>query len=238
MIPALTVLGGSLAVRRAEDGNGVSSGLERRQLFLLLSLAAFCSLVQFPFAAQCYFCYVAPLAILAAVAVLRMFPSIPRPLLAVLFAHFLLFGVLRVTPPFIDDMGFAYKPDPETEPLDLRRAGRLRVDPESANVYEELIPLIQKHAGTGEIYATPDCPEIYFLAGYRNPTRTLFDFFDDPDGRTERIVSMIDSRPVRVVVLDLEPAFSAGVADDLRAAIMQRFPEKGVVGKFEVRWRP
>ena len=238
MIPVVTVLSGGLAVRRAEQGNEGASGLERQQLFLFLSLTAFCSLVQFPFAAPPYFCYVAPLAILTAVAVLGRFPSIPRPLLAVLFAHFMLFAIFRVTPPFIYHMGLFYEPYRETQMLDLPRAGGLNVDRESANVYRELILLIQKHAGTGEIYATPDCPEVYFLAGYKNPTRTVVDFFDDRDGRTERIVNMIDSRAIRVVVLDLHPSFSDVVADDLRSAVEQRFPEKGVVGKFEVRWRP
>ena len=237
MIPVVTVLGGGLAVRRAEQGNEGASDLERQQLFLFLSLTAFCSLVQFPFAAPPYFCYVAPLAILTAVAVVRRFPSIPRPLLAVLFAHFMLFAIFRVTPPFIYHMGLFYEPYPETQMLDLPRAGGLHVDRESANVYRELILLIQEHAGTGEIYATPDCPEVYFLAGYKNPTRTLFDFFDDRNGRTERIVNMIDSLAIRVVVLDLHPSFSDVVADDLRSAVAQRFPEKRVVGKFEVRWR-
>jgi hypothetical protein len=35
------------------------------------------------------------------------------------------------------------------------------------------------------IDATPDCPEVYFLYGFRNPTRTLFDFGDEQAGRTD-----------------------------------------------------
>ena len=37
------------------------------------------------------------------------------------------------------DMYLIHEPDPETQALDLPRAGGLRVDPDSANVYEELI---------------------------------------------------------------------------------------------------
>ena len=36
--------------------------LRRQQVMLLLSLAAMCSLVQFPFSAPVYFLYIAPLA--------------------------------------------------------------------------------------------------------------------------------------------------------------------------------
>ena len=33
------------------------------------------------------------------------------------------------------------------------------------DLVKELIPLIQKHAATGEIYAAPECCEVYFLVG-------------------------------------------------------------------------
>jgi hypothetical protein len=122
--------------------------------------------------------------------------------------------------------------------LNLPRAGNLRVDPTSAAVYEKLIPLIQEHAGTGEIYAAPDCPEIYFLAGYRNPTRDIYDFLDAQAGRKEAVLELLDSHPIRVVVLNGKPFASNTVPDDLHEALVQRFPGRETVGYFEVRWRP
>jgi hypothetical protein len=237
MIPPLAI-SGVMHLRRGEAAEKLGSSEHRQQLFLLLSMTALCGLVQFPFAGPVYFCYVAPLAILAAVAMLRDFPGIPRLLLAVLFLYYLLFVVFRATPTFIYDMGQHYERDFETQTLDLPRAGNLRVDGDHVQIYKELIPLVQKHAGTGEIYAAPDCPEVYFLAGYKNPTRVLFDFFDDPAGRTERILKMIDTRPIRVVVIDLDPGFSGEIPDELHDALVERFPAEDRVGHFEVRWEP
>ena len=76
-----------------------------------------------------YFCYTAPLVILAALAVLSFFQVIPKGRLAIIFAGFLLFGVMRVQPSLIYSMGSYYQPDPETSVLDLPRGGHLRIEP-------------------------------------------------------------------------------------------------------------
>jgi hypothetical protein len=61
----------------------------------------------------------------------------------------------------------------QTATLDLPRSGGLRVTADSAEMYQKLIPLIQRRAVDRMIYAAPDCPEVYFLAGYKNPTSIL-----------------------------------------------------------------
>ncbi len=237
-VTPMLVLTGVFALRRGSRW-GVLSGdpLNQRQLFLILAVTALCSLVQYPFSAPIYFCYVAPLAILGAVAVLRAFPSIPQPLLGTALSGFLLFAVLRVAPPYIYALGYYYQADPETHILDLPRAGSLRVQPESAKIYEQLIPLIQQHAVAGEIYAAPDCPEIYFLTGYRNPTRALFDFLEDDYGDSGHILRLVDSRPIHVIVLSKHPSFSAALPVDAHKALVMRFREGKDIGDFEVRWR-
>jgi hypothetical protein len=237
-ITPMLVLIGAFALRRGSQWGVLSEDpLSQRQLFLILAVTALCSLVQYPFSAPIYFCYVAPLAILGAVAVLRAFPSIPQPMLGIALGGFFLFAVLRVTPPYIYAMGYYYQADPETHILDLPRAGNLRVEPESATIYEQLIPLIQEHAGAGEIYAAPDCPQIYFLTGYRNPTRALFDFLEDDYGDSEHILRLVDSRPIHVIVLSKHPSFSAALPVDAYKALMMRFREGKDIGDFEVRWR-
>jgi hypothetical protein len=229
---------GALVLRRGTQG-GVSqaSVLEGQQLFLVLAVSFLCALVQYPFSAPIYFCYVAPMLVLAAVAVLRAFPAIPKPMLAVLFSGFFLFAVLRVNPPYLYALGYYYQPDPETHVLDLPRSGRLRVAPDSAKIYEQLIPLIQEHAGAGEIYAAPDCPEVYFLSGYRNPTRAMFDFLEDDYHDSERTLKLVDSHPISVIVVNKSPAFSMPLPYDLRKSLVQRFPEGRDIGNFEIRWR-
>ena len=240
LIPFLAVAGSFLLRERAPapETDLVVDSLRQKQLFLIIAVMSVCGLVQYPFVVPIYFCYVAPLVILGAVAVLRMFGSIPRPLLAVLFTGFLLFAVFRLTPPFLYAMGFYYQPDPETQTLDLPRAGGLRVDPEAVDVYKKLIPLIQQHAGTGEIYAGPDCPQVYFLAGYKNPARAPFQLFEEDSGRAEDVLKFIDSRPIRVVVLNRRPDFSPPLfIRDFYLPLHQRFPRQAYMGFFTILWR-
>ena len=105
-------------------------------------------------------------------------------------------------------------------------------------MYEDLDAILRQHSRGTYIYATPDCPEVYFLYGFRNPTPTLFDVADDPVGRTERILQAIRQHDVNLVVLNQYPQFSGPVPADLRAALELEFPNSVDTGKFEVRWKP
>jgi len=229
-----TVLAGAYVLIRAE-ALGV---LRRQQLMLLITVAALGSLIQVPFSASIYFCYAAPLLALALLAVLATRPRRSAFVLGTVAVFYTAFAVLRITPSFVYAMGNYYQPDRQTKRLNLGRAGGLRVDPQEAAVYERLIPLVEEHArGTGFTYCAPDCPEVYFLAGVRNPTRTIFDFFDEPVGRTERVLGGLGPHDVQVIVILTRPPFSPPMAADLRAALVDRYPESQQVGRFEVRWR-
>jgi Dolichyl-phosphate-mannose-protein mannosyltransferase len=231
----VTVLCGIWLLHRMKN-DGEQSNLRRQQLMLLLCVTAVCSLIQFPFSAPIYFCYVAALWILALLAFFSAVKEPPRLLLGSLLSFFLLFAVLRVKPTFLFFMGVQYQPDTQTRTFMLPRAGALRVDAENAQTYESLIPLVQRHAGGGFIYAAPDCPEVYFLSGLGDPSGVLFDFFDDPANRTERILKTIEQHAVKVVVLNNSTYFSRPIAKDLREALTTRFPYSTTVGRFDVRW--
>lgn len=210
----------------------------RQQSMLLLCVAATGTLIQLPFAAGIYFCYIAPLLALSLAALYALPSRATRPVLGLLLAFYLAFAVFRVTPGFLYSMGYFYQPDPETKALRLARAGGLRVDSAQAAEYEQLIPEIQSHTGkTPYIYAAPDCPEVYFLSGRRNPTRTLFDFLDSSTDHTANVLHAIDSHQVQVIAIFSQPEFSGPVPGDLMIALRRRFPESKQVGRFEVRWR-
>jgi hypothetical protein len=203
---------------------------------LLLSVAAVFTLVQFPFSAPIYFCYVAPLVILCAVALLRYAPPL-APAVPMLGAAFLLaFAVFRVNTSRLFGMGVLYMPYPPTAVIDMPRAGVIVPDYE-ARMYHVAVPMLQLHARGGYTWAAPDAPELYFLSGLRNPTRSLFDFFDDTTGRTARILEALDRRAVTAVVVNSAPQFSPELAPDLAAEIRRRYPHAADVGKFQVRWR-
>lgn len=236
LIP-LTVCAGVWLLARRRDSAGIPP-LRQQQIILLLAMAAVCSLIQLPFAVGIYLCYVVPLLVLALVGIFATQERPVRPLLGLLLIFYLAFAILRVTPGFLYIMGSFYQPNPQYQRLSLPRAGGLRVNPSEAREYEELIPLIERHADASQyIYAAPDCPEVYFLSGKRNPTRTLFDFFEDPSGHEQRVLSAIDSHQVSVVAILSQPAFSPPMSADLLQALRTRFPEAAHVGRYEVRWR-
>lgn len=234
IVPVLT-LAGSYLLMHSERLRANPAARER--IFLLLALAALCSLVEFPFSSPIYFCYVAPLAILALAAVLEPFPRVSRTTLEVLFAGFLIFAIFEVTPGFIYDMGFRYAPDAQRFALDGQRAGGLRTDAQTASVYNELIPLVRAHAGDDDIYAGPDSPEVYFLAGYRNLTPNIYDFLGDAEQQRERVRQIIRNLRVRVMVVNDKPALSPALDETLREEIAHAFPNGEMAGNFEVRWR-
>jgi hypothetical protein len=179
---------------------------------------------------------VLPLAILTAAALFASIANPPRFILGLLVVFYLLFGILRVIPSFIYDMGLRYAPDTQSERITLARAGGLRVAPAEAQLYEQLIPFIQFHASGKFIYCAQDCPQVYFLSGLENPTRTLFDFLEDPRGRTDRIMSLLESRKVNVVAINDNPKFSGPIDPVLRQALEQRYAHAMQFGPFEVRW--
>ncbi len=236
-IPLLTVLGAGALCHFHRATRPPPAEVQQR-LMILLSLAALCSLVQFPFAAPIYFCYVAPLAIVAAVALFSSFPHPPKLLLATVSGFALTYAGLLMTPGFILYLGGRYSPNRQTAPLVLPRAGGLRVTPEMAQVYNQLIPAIREHAAGSPILAGPDCPEVYFLGGFDNPTGSIFEMFEEHAGYKERIEKLIEEKSVKAVVINWNPGFSASFFRPFRSAALEHFPSAQRIGPFELRWRP
>jgi hypothetical protein len=229
----LSIIGGAAFLARPSAG-----ALERRaeQLVLLLAVTGLCALVQFPFAAPVYFLYVAPLALLSALALARSWDARPQPAIGVMLVFLLAFALLRVNPGFIYAMGVNYVRDRQSAVLALPRGG-VRVTPEDKSTYEATVAAVRAHANGDYIWAGPDAPEAYFLAAKRNPTRTLFDFFDSPADRTARVLDALERHAVRAVVLHSRPPFSGPIPADLRDSLVRRFPHAETHGWFETRWR-
>lgn len=228
----LAVVVGAVVLWRSER-----TGIKSQQLFALLAVTAGVALVQFPYSSPIYLLYAAPLGILAMAAVVA---SIPGGGLGMTFsgawlAFAVAFPIRWVRPGFIYDLGIHFTPVTMTSRLPGR--GALRVSAADSAEYGGLMDLVGAHAHGGYVYATPDCPEVNVLTGTKNPTRTLFDFFDDPVNRTSRILARLDSTGVTTVVLNSRPGFSGPVPTDLAAALAVRYPHAESIGRFEVRWR-
>ncbi|HEU5220210.1 MAG TPA: hypothetical protein VFU23_16230, partial [Gemmatimonadales bacterium] len=204
--------------------------------FVLLGLVtAFASLIQFPFTSPVYFLYVAPLLLLALVALVRGMGRTPAPVAGVTLGFYALFAVLLVTPGAVEGMGFNTVRRHATTRLDLPRAG-LRVKPDEAILYEALIPEVVMRAHGGAIWAGPDAPEVYFLGGFRNRTRAVFDFLGADGAAGVALLRNLDG--VTAVVLNHTPLFSSPLPGGLLDSLRSRFPEGHEVGHFELRWRP
>jgi hypothetical protein len=242
LIPVTVIAAGTILFQNR--GRRRINPVRQQQLFMLSAIAGLCSLVQFPYSHPIYFFYVTPLLILAILAVIasreRQSPIVNGALLL----FYMAFAVIYITPGFMHIIGVQSDSDKQDCYLglpcfrfDVSRVGNLKVSREIAVQYQTLIPLVRDHAKGQYIYAAPDCPEVYYLSGFRNPTRTLFDFLDESSGRTQRIMEEIDAHAVNEVVLASYPEFSPAVSPDLREQLELRFTNCLNVGRFQVRWK-
>jgi hypothetical protein len=230
----LTILFGLLSIHGAPRGTPEPKSTEH--LMVLLCVLAVATLIQFPWSGPTYFTYIAPLEILAATAVLSSYRSVARPVSGVLLTFYLLYGVLWVNPRLLEAKSSrGLFGESEIATLVPGRAD-LRIK-ERRLEYEGLIRLINARASGEFIYASPDCPELYFLAGRLNPTRTLFDFLDDTVGRTQQTLGILVTRGVNLVVVNAKPSHSGPMPPELRGAFARMYPNDSTIGQFTVRWR-
>jgi hypothetical protein len=221
---------GLLVARRADE-----AGLREQQLFAMASVAAWSGLIQFPTDSYQYFLYVLPLFVLTAgfLAGARNVPS--TGVAAVVLGLFMALG-LFLRPVFIHGGGshVVLAGDPAAT-LDVARGG-LTIRRAERDEYVRVASIIQAHSRSRYIYVSPDAPEVYFLSERENPTRTLFDFFDDPRDRTSRVLRAIRSSGADVAVINKAPRFSRKLPADLYDSLTARYPSSTVVGLFEIRW--
>lgn len=237
-VPLATILGCSIL---AAASNRIPSASDRMMIFLLVSVMALTSLVQFPFSIAIYFCYVAPLVILALASMIQWLPRPQYRLFGILLGGLFAFAVLWLHPASSNELGFIYAPL-QLARLDLPRGG-LRVSAAEASQYQWVVQEIRRRSEEGDyIYAAPDAPEIYFLAARRNPTRTFSDvfdpdFFSDPVGRNRRILAALEEHRVRVVVLKRPTEFTKAFPKELLRSLTTRYPNQLSTPYFLVRWR-
>jgi hypothetical protein len=168
----------SLIMLTGRLGQGLSN-TRRQELLLLAAVAFLISLVQFPYSGGFYFFYAAPPAVLLGLFVVRSQAHSPRAAHVACLVFVIAFLILRIHSPGPAITGGPFRPKTATSEMQLARC-RLTVRADQAYLYAELVKAIQSHSATNSfIFATPDCPEVYFLSGRRNPTKTTYELFDD-----------------------------------------------------------
>lgn len=234
LIPCMAAVA-VLVVARSR-ASGAAADLLRARTMALLCVMAICTLVQFPFSAPIYLCYALPFALFLGVALHQFIDSSDRVLPGAFVGFCLAFGIADVNGRTLGALARRLEPYPMTVPLGLPRSG-VRVQARDAQELHTIIPALQQHARGGYTWAAPDAPEIYFLSGLRNPTRTLFDFFDDDTNRTSRTLDMLDRYHITAIVLNAEPSFSRPITLELYRQLQTRFPHAVQVGRLQLRWR-
>lgn len=227
LTPWIVLLGAAWVLTTAKRGSATK--LQRQRVMVLISLAAVCTLVQYPFAAPIYFCYAAPLTLLAVVAIVATAKKQPGTwVLASLAGFYLLFGVVRLVPDHAYELTHQVG---QMDELRLERAGGLRI--EYAANFADLMKLLQQHSPNGLMYAGNDCPELYFLSGLKNATR------DDGGASEEDVLRALQSDDLRLVVINESPFFpSARMGSKVREEVERKFPQSQMAGIFHVYWRP
>lgn len=230
MVP-LTILFAVLDITRSRE-----SSRQHGPAFLLLSVLAVCSLVQFPFGHPIYFLYIAPLLPLAWIATASMHPNWSRFTFGITAISYTAFLVALVTPGYIINMGIAALPEAQQTPMTVSKARGLRVFEPQAPMYQDVVNLVEQRAGGDYIYCAPDCPEVYVLSSKRSPVRSDFDFLDNSTARVPRILSNLDEHHVKMVVIRSIPEFSP-MSPDLLRELRSRYPQVRRTGTFEIRWQ-
>ena len=231
LLPAVVALIAVRAVRVAPSRQG-----EGPQRVAALTLAAFASvfaLNQFPFSANVYFCFVAPLAFLALV---HATPGAGRRLAGtpVLLGAF---AVLAILPGDIGTLGrYPVHADLDHR-LGMARGG-VRVSAADSARYTAVTALVVAHRQGLPVLAGPEIPEVAFLAGPPYYGHDVFEFIPR-DLRDSVPAHLVPAESAAVLVWNLRPAFGDPVSPVVKAWYDARFPDsREFDGALEVHWRP
>jgi hypothetical protein len=201
-------------------------------------VAGFWTLVQFPFSAPVYFCYVAPLVMLAAISSTRALGLADGLLPALVLVCLVSFGARQLDRQGLSSLGREFQPDPQVAILDHKRAS-IRILPEDKRVLDRVRELVARHgAPPGPIFAGPDAPEVYFLTQSRNVTPSIIDFLDRTGTtRGAKLIGLLRNEGIRLVVVNHKPSQSPELTALTIDRIRDMYPLSQRVGKFEVRWK-
>jgi hypothetical protein len=227
LLTPVTVLWGAVMVwlRKHES---TREKLERQQVVLLISLAATCTLVQFPFAAPIYLSYGIPLTLLALVAIVSTC-KLQRGsyTLASIIGLYMAFGVVCLIPHYIYEITWLIG---DVQTMHEPRAGGLKI--EEAVYFDELSRFLRQHSPNGLMYAGNDCPELYFLSGLRSVSD------DDTGNPPLATMNAIQSPDLNLVVINDAPFFpGAAMNPEVKAEVIKRFPHSARYGIFQVFWK-
>ena len=174
-LPLISVFSGCIYLFKQKKL--VTNEKRRFILLLMICMVGFIPLVQYPFPHTIYFLYGLPFVTLLLIFVMNSRINPAKLAYTVCISFVIIFYIFWVRDIKIDVLGLRYEKAPKWGILNLER-GDMYTRAPIANTYNTLVPFIQNRASSKYLYATPDVPDLYFLTGLNNPTRTLWDLFD------------------------------------------------------------
>ena len=200
MASVTVVVGAMLLI----TGRGPADPRRRELLLLLLALVGCLALVQFPFGAPVYYFYVAPVVAIAVVALLGDRSPGGDAFPCVLLAAFVVFGASVLDRGDLEDLGIRMASSSQTQTLADNAS--VHVSPRSKNQHNEVSRLLREHSRGVYAYARRDLPQLYFLSGLENPTRSLFDSLDTSrSARGRALVDTLRVKGVTALAIRLHP---------------------------------
>ena len=231
MASVTVVVGAMLLI----TGRGPADPRRRELLLLLLALVGCLALVQFPFGAPVYYFYVAPVVAIAVVALLGDRSPGGDAFPCVLLAAFVVFGASVLDRGDLEDLGIRMASSSQTQTLADNAS--VHVSPRSKNQHNEVSRLLREHSRGAYAYAGPDLPQLYFLSGLENPTRSLFDSLDTSrSARGRALVDTLRVKGVTALAIRLHPDLSDPLEPGTLRELRRRYPNGRRVGGIEVRW--
>jgi hypothetical protein len=212
------------------DGEPVLDGAVARMTLLLVGLAATSQLVQVPYADFAYFLFVAPLAILATIALVASRGGAARGVLVFWGAFLVVAGAWR--PLSVEIM----PPRDRWAAVPFRRAGLLTSVLDSARL-QRLGALMQSRPA-GPIYVTGDAPELPFLLERASSGGVIYEVLaDSADRDPSRVLRQLDHDHVLTVIIKRNARPKEGADPRPVDALRREFPQAALLWPYEVRWR-
>lgn len=205
-------------------------------VFACLATAAMVALIQYPDAFGIYFFYTVPPLVVAWLAVAAANRTALRASLLVVLVFAGGFALRALHPGIPGYTGVAFRAVAWDFPLELPRGGLTVDQPRGAEVTATVLAL-REHIQPGEaVLAAPDCPEIVFLSGARNPTRTFFEFFDPTFRDPVAIAAILDREQVAAVVINTWPIYSPQLPRPVVEMLFERYPNQQQIGRYLLIW--
>ena len=209
---------------------GLGDTRRRSMALLLVASSATGQLLQVPFANFPYFLYVAPLMMLAAVALLSGRPETAPPTSA-FGAAFLV--VLGLGHPAADGL---LEPPERWAALPSPRAG-INVSPRDSAQVDAVARFVDGRP-PGPLFVVRDAPQYYFLLDRPNATRVVYDIVADSASRdAAATLGRLDRTGTMTILLVRSDLDEDATLHALFAALQRAFPNSRKFGGVDVRWR-